>query len=479
MTRMEKICTICTTIFALVFACSAQAEELTVRHVVGGKADSLEINGSYWYQSLGDKLVVLKKNSGEQVATILLTSYEGESFCKDILITNNTLYALLDSGVVVTCTLADPALPKVLSRAPVQGLGSQASELVQVGAWPIALGRGGAIRLTDGNPIVGETTNITGVALSTESGVAYCLDGQIIDLNTKEILGQADVLVALEDSANADFGSSIAIQLHYGSTVVSLLTPAMTPFGTQESSVVIEGNYQNILSRGSRLLVTTDVGVYVIGIAPDELRVLRKFDIKGVRDADIIASNYLALCGEFGRAIYRIESDKGGDGNQLMRVVSATGTFAPGVSDIRGVHVPNGDTSLWYEFDETVTFFDTPATVIDAQTSAVVLGLEANVNPETGVCTTTGSSRSDESVITSFGARTVVSIQGRIWVGTKHGVIVFRGSAEGSNVEVASIQLAGPIVQLIPLFDGSAAFVSEAGMVGIIELTQPVVALEQ
>ncbi|MBT6165045.1 MAG: hypothetical protein HOH93_03935, partial [Phycisphaerae bacterium] len=62
MTRMKKICTICTTIFALVFTCIAQAEELTVRHVVGGKADSLEINGSYWYQSLGDKLVVLKKN---------------------------------------------------------------------------------------------------------------------------------------------------------------------------------------------------------------------------------------------------------------------------------------------------------------------------------------------------------------------------------------------------------------------------------
>ena len=101
------------------------------------------------------------------------------------------------------------------------------------------------------------------------------------------------------------------------------------------------------------------------------------------------------------------------------------------------------------------------------------------MNPETGVCTTTGSSRSDESVITSFGAQTVVSIEGRIWVGTVNGVTVLSGSADGGNVEVASIQLAGPIVQLIPLFDGSAAFVSEAGMVGIIELTQPVVALEQ
>ena len=54
MTRMKKICTICTTIFALVFTCIAQAEELTVRHVVGGKADSLEINGSYWYQTNDD-----------------------------------------------------------------------------------------------------------------------------------------------------------------------------------------------------------------------------------------------------------------------------------------------------------------------------------------------------------------------------------------------------------------------------------------
>ena len=79
----------------------------------------------------------------------------------------------------------------------------------------------------------------------------------------------------------------------------------------------------------------------------------------------------------------------------------------------------------------------------------------------------------------SSAATTIVSIAGNFWVGTQDGVTIFGRDSSGSCVELGTIELAGPIVQLIPIFDGSAAFVSEAGMVGIIERTQSVAALEQ
>ena len=59
------------------------------------------------------------------------------------------------------------------------------------------------------------------------------------------------------------------------------------------------------------------------------------------------------------------------------------------------------------------------------------------------------------------------------------GVYILGPDSTGACVELGSIELAGPIVQLMPLFDGSADFVSEAGLIGIIERNQPVVALEQ
>jgi hypothetical protein len=58
-------------------------------------------------------------------------------------------------------------------------------------------------------------------------------------------------------------------------------------------------------------------------------------------------------------------------------------------------------------------------------------------------------------------------------------VYVFGRNSTDEIVVLGNINLAGPIIQLIPLFDGNAAFVSKAGMVGIIDLVQSVAALEQ
>ena len=76
------------------------------------------------------------------------------------------------------------------------------------------------------------------------------------------------------------------------------------------------------------------------------------------------------------------------------------------------------------------------------------------------------------------GSPTVVSISGNFWFGTEDGIVVCGPDATGTMKVLGSIPLAGPIVQLVPQFDGSAAFVSEAGFVGVVTPTYDV-ALEQ
>ena len=68
MTRMRKICTQFSLLLILWLSQAACSDNLKVRHSTGGQSMALEIAGDYWYQSLGDKLVVIRKHGNGQVA---------------------------------------------------------------------------------------------------------------------------------------------------------------------------------------------------------------------------------------------------------------------------------------------------------------------------------------------------------------------------------------------------------------------------
>ena len=485
MTRMEKICRDILMIFmsmAVIIAVTVEdvhAGDLHVRHAAGGQAIALELGNKYWYQSLGDKLVVIRKQGNGQVATRMLTTYPAAASCTDLMIAENMLYALMDGKEVVTFNLRFENVPEVVRRQSSALLGIIPHELVMVGDWPVVIGEGGAVRLTDGSQLVTRDGTITGVAMSMNRGVVYAMDGILYDGGTHDDLGLATTIVELDDNANADIGALVYTKDLDGDTEIGLMGGGIRVVDSAIGRIVLHGKYRNLLSRKSRILLTTDTAVYVIGIAPDELRLLRTIDLQGVYDVEIIASNYLAMCGEFGRGVYRIEDDRGGKGGRLIRIEPSVGVMAPGVFDLRGVHVPSGNGSFYYGFDQTITPSDSEVQLIEVPKNAIVLGLEATIEDSTGDVVVEDAKGRETRLTLSSAATTIVSIAGNFWVGTQDGVAIFGRDSSGSCVELGTIELAGPIVQLIPIFDGSAAFVSEAGMVGIIERTQSVAALEQ
>lgn len=485
MTRMEKICRdiliifISITFIAVLPIQDVNADDLHVRHATGGQAVALELGNKYWYQSLGDKLVVIRKQGNGQVATRMLTTYPAAASCTDLMIAGNMLYALMDGKEVVTFDLRFENVPKVVRRQSSASLGIIPHGLVMVGDWPVVIGEGGAVRLTDGSKLVSLDGTVTGVAMSMNRGVVYAMDGLLYDGDTHDVLGSATTIVELDDNANADIGALVYTKDIDGDTEIGLMGGGIRAIDSAIGRVILKGTYRNLLSRKSRLLLTTDKAVYIIGIAPDELRLLRTIDLHGVYDVEVIASNYLAMCGEFGRGVYRIEDDRGGDGGHLIRVESSVGVMAPGVFDLRGVHVPSGNGSFYYGFDQTITPSDSEVQLVVVPKNAIVLGLEATIEDTTGDVVVEDAKGRESRWTLSTPATTIVSIAGNFWIGTQDSVAIFGRDSSGQCVELGNIELAGPIVQLIPLFDGSAAFVSEAGMVGIIERTQSVAALEQ
>ncbi len=480
MTGMEKICTTLLVVFSAMWLSQPVcAENMNVRHATGGQSMALEIEGEYWYQTLGDKLVVIRKEGNGQVSTRMITAYSAEAVCTDLMTHDQSLYALLDGKEIVIFSLRFENVPKVIGREDIASLGIVPQGLVMVGDWPVVIGKGGAVRLTDGQKLVSCEGEVTGIALSVDRGLVYAMDRKLFDADTSEFLGSATTLVELDEDANADFGTLVYTRSLEGETEVGLMGSGMRDINTQTGKIILDGEYRNLLSRKSRLLVSTDQAVYILGIAPDELRLLGTFDVEGVRDVDIIGSNYLAMCGEFGRGVYRIKDDRGGLGDQLIRVVPTAGEMSPGVFVLRGVQVPTGNGSLYYGFDQSVRSSEEWVQTVESPTEAVVLGYQATIDSSSGDVVITDSKGIPTRLSLSSSAMTIVPISGNFWVGTQDGVYVFGRNSTDEIVVLGNINLAGPIIQLIPLFDGNAAFVSKAGMVGIIDLVQSVAALEQ
>ena len=49
------------------FTASAVGEGMQLRHLAGGVTNTLEIDGKYWFQGVGDRLLVLESRSGNMV----------------------------------------------------------------------------------------------------------------------------------------------------------------------------------------------------------------------------------------------------------------------------------------------------------------------------------------------------------------------------------------------------------------------------
>ncbi len=467
MTQMQNFCFIICSFFVLFPGSALQADGLYVRHATGGQASSLVVGNGYWYQALGEQLLVLKKNGGEIVTTVPLAS-KATAHCTDLFLDGNRLYALLDGSEVVVLDIQEPPAPSISDRMSEEALGVVPRQFGTVGKLPVVFGEGGVVRLRDGQKLVDWSGIVTGAATTSKYGDVFTSGNNLYDGDSGELLGIATCLFELDESANANIGT-LLYTLNFGDeTEVGLMTSDLMPLGTLGKEM-LSGKLENVFVRGSRVYVVTTSDVYVLGIAPKELRLLRTFDVAGVRDIGIAASNYFAMCGSFGRGLFRIAEDSGGAGETLFRVMPANGAISAGVFDERGVQVETEDGSLYYSFGGELSpcYSDHSSqlmNLVQVPTRAVVLGGEAVISESGSV--TLHTSEGDTELTLPSPAITVVAIAGDFWFGTENGIYIV-GQLEDEPLLIG-LQLAGPIVQLIPLLDGTVGFVSGAGVVGVV-----------
>lgn len=479
MTRMRNTCLSLVIISTLFVSNLVRGDGMQVSHSFGGQAMALEIVDDHWYQALGDKLIVMSRDSSSKVTTVILAQDPASTSCEDLLRIGDRLYALLDGREVVVLDISNVVRPKIVKRLTAASLGVTPRDLVVVNSWPVVMGEGGAVRLTDGSQLVKCDGTVTGVTMSLNLGVVYASERRIYDGDTEEFLGSATQLFCLDDDANAEIGTIVYTRDLDGATEVGLMSSSLRDLDAIGGKLTLNGESLHVLVRSSRIFLATDIAVYVLGITPTELRLLRTFDIQGVLDLDVISKNYLAMCGNFGRGIYRIDTDSGGSGNTLFRVERAHGSMSAGTFDRYGVKIPAETGTVHYKFDKTVEISDAVSGSVEVPTKAVILGWEAEIDAASGDIIISNANALDYHLKWPTRAYTVVSVSGNFWIGAEDGIYVIGADDNGQLKVIGSVKLAGPIVQIIPQFDGSAGFVAESGYAGIVELDQTVVASEQ
>ena len=447
------------------------ADGLQIRDAVGGRARAMCLSDSYWYQAVGDRLEVLLPQSASDVATIMLAEHPAGAECTELVMVGSTLYALLQGDSVVILDCSNPRVPVITKRLGQDDLGLQPIGLKAVGSWVVTFGKYGGVLLPESKPIVETPKSVQDVSMSIDHGVVYVSDGVIFDADSDAMYGNATELHILDEYADAPFGTLVSLLEDDSGVTVRLLNSDLSPVNESSSVAQLNGLYLSTHIQENRIFVMMSDRIEVLSIATDSLSRIATIPVSGVYDLGVIGSNYLALTGDFGFGIYRLEGDRGGKGDTLLRVTQAASTFAPGKHNVWGVQIPAQVGSAYYKFDEKFEFNEEEVEQATSTKEAVILGWRAAIDPGTNECFMVDAN--DALVPLPIPtASSLVPISGNFWVGTSDGVFVFGDDGSGSLVELASIKMAGPIVQLIPMFDGSAAFVSEAGFVGIVEQTQ-------
>jgi hypothetical protein len=473
---MKKFCAVLFLFFSLCLISNSYATNLQLQHAAGGQSTTLVIGDKFWYQAIGEKVLVLSKNGGAVISSIDLAS-PASALCTDLIIRGKTLYALLDEEEVIELSIDSSGALSVKKRIGKDDLGILPKSFGTVGKSPVVFGEGGVVRLSDGVNILDFDGLVNGVAYSLEFGTVYVSDRKIYDGESGRLLGLASNLYELDKTTNAIAGTLIYARTLGEETEVGLFTSELVSVNKSLSKELLEGDLESVLVRGSRAYVVTSSGIFVLGISPKELRLLRAFSLDGINKIGVLASNYFAVCGNFGRGLFRIDEDRGGNSETLFRVVPSNGPMQAGSFDSRGLSIPLASGSAYYVDSEFKLKEGTVKKGV-VSTSAVVLGGEVIIlgsGREVSLLTSRGETRID----IGSPATTVVANEGDFWFGTDDGVSVYGLSDENTLLKKSSIKLAGPVLQLIPMLDGRVLFVSGAGFVGIIEETQEAIAFEQ
>ena len=449
------------------------ASGLRVTHQAGGTHYRCVVVDGVWYQAFNSDLLTLDPEDGSVQDRLSLGPPGFTPPATDLVLHGGSLYAVLDEAGVVEIALPPDGAPHIVRQTNARDLGIRPRHLSVAGSEVYVSGLGGAVRLSDGAVVFGHEGDVTSLARTGQHLVATA-GRRVYHADDHTYLGSASDLLGLEPDR---WGEASVVFLRRGERLdsVGLMTADLRELDHDRLTITSRRPVQRARVLDDRIWILSDEEVRAYLLRAGTLHLAARIDVAGVLDLDIIDADRLALCGTFGRGIYRRWEQDGSPGRRFEHVHRVPAGLTRASFDGRHVLAasPHGNW-LYTPGSEPVMVDEAPPADAAPADSAVTLWGSACITRR-GQALDIVSPDGSEAFRETDGSRIhcVAAVNGQIWLGHDTGVAVLGDTASTRATVVARVYLGGPVRYLFPLPEGgSAAFVSESAGFGVVRLSE-------
>jgi hypothetical protein len=444
---------------------------IVVDHQTDGTHRRLAVVDGVWYQTTGSDLLVLD-TQGRLISRQALAPAGTALPASDIVVTSGEIAVLLGQSEVIVLDRTDPWRPTIVDQ--VDG--------AVLGMWPLHLGSDGDTILVFGK---GSARTLSGeiVARSDGSEVTSVLNyrGRQLHVAGRRIhrragdtyLGTASLLEPAQPQANVPDAAFLFARNERNGALVGYLGENCRELDALSMTVGVAGQVIRLRQQGSRVLVVTSKGLYVLRITPDGLKKDWRWPTTALEDADWVDEKHLAIAGSFGRGVVPI-----GVGDPIENAVvwqASPAGLTHAASDGKGLraHSPHGH---WvYKIGSEPVLGDRPEEALSPPSrSAAVLGwsVELDDNGVAQLETPGGTHQLNAPGDGRF--HCIAATEDAFWFGHDSGILLLTlQSVNGLNEAVESrrlnVLIDGPVICIEPLvLGGGVAYAAEHGGFGIV-----------
>ena len=463
----------CLTTYTPTAKADERPKEAYVSHSVGGTHwRTLVVDGT-WLQGFGPNLLVLSTKNGAVLDKLACFPVGKSGALVDFAVYKGDLIGVLDRTAVVRIDRTNPLAMMVVETIKEKALGIRPETLSVVDGDLYVSGLGGVIRLDTGEHFLAGT-EVCGRVVGTAVGRATTRHGEIVRLSDGTILGRATDLQNISVSA----GSSKLIAFvdqEKDSARIGILDENMHEIAV----TVVSGEVTRLREINGRLWAVTPGGITTWKIASGGLSDEQKIRVRGALDIDMAGPNTYAIAGTFGRALYRLEADESGPGDEFFATTREAGRLERILSDGRRI-VGGSDEGNWIYITgglcepskNPIQTVNPPSAVAFGEFGkAIIEGADSDVftveSAHRVVVNGKGTSQIIQMPQGAF-ARTIATVGSDLWIGHDDGIDIWRLESE-KMIRVGRIRLQGPIMNIFPRrTNDGASWVSLYGGMGVV-----------
>lgn len=480
----------------------------------GGVHRKAEIDAGIWYQAFANRMLFLDAQSGTKLTELELAPRGTTGHVQDFVRIGKLMYVVLEHDQVVEVDISVVRNPVVKRRWGIAELGLDPRVVADVDGEPYVGGVGGAIRLADakaigehfdedGKPIppappsaflAGRTVDCI---VDADGGPVGCVGRRILRLEDAQYLGAANKLFVMPEAWGGGYG--FLLQASEGAQV-----GLMSRDFREISSSGLRGVVHNVRAFDDRFFAINDFEVSTWKLEPvldsaleavaeieeegvsglrqgsDSTKPRPKFrlgatlsvPVRGALDIAKVQQNRFAVCGTFGRSLYRYLPEGDAAGDTFYAVERVPGRLDVSVTDRRRILSASSEGSWMYLIGEEAELTQRPIASPDRP--------EFSVEASWGTATT---SEDRTSVAFSFGERsqtheptggaevsTLALADGKVWIGHTEGIDVIEFDPLTKQIKLSDfIRLNGPMIALYPnRVGGGVAYVAKYSGFGVI-----------